>query len=53
MSCAQVVGVQHAPLSQTSFFTVHVPQLTEGPQPLFTEPQVAPAQLGGVHVVHA
>jgi hypothetical protein len=43
--------VQHPPSSHTSLVP-HVPQLTAGPQPLFTEPQVARPHAGGVHAVH-
>jgi hypothetical protein len=50
MAWAHVSGVQQLPRSHTSV-PVQVPQETAGPHPLFTWPQVAVPQLGGVHGV--
>jgi hypothetical protein len=50
-SAHDVCWVQQPPSSHTSL-VLHVPQLSAGPQPLFTEPQVARPHDGGVHAVH-
>jgi hypothetical protein len=48
-AAAQVIGVQQLPLSQTSLVS-QLPQLTAGPQPLLTVPQVMEApHTGAAH----